>query len=142
MEPDQRIEAAQHFIRTCYSELNKTEAETERRLQQVRQQMESQGYYEHTEEELRHGAKMAWRNSNRCIGRFFWESLIVLDERHVQTEEEMAQALLRHIEFATNGGKIRPTITVFAAETPERPAMRIWNHQLIRYAGYETEYGV
>ncbi|WP_368738983.1 nitric oxide synthase oxygenase, partial [Staphylococcus aureus] len=27
------------------------------------------GTYTHTEEELIYGAKMAWRNSNRCIGR-------------------------------------------------------------------------
>ncbi|MFF0830904.1 nitric oxide synthase oxygenase [Brevibacillus sp. NPDC003359] len=142
MEPIQLMEAAEQFIRTCYGELDKTTDETERRLQEVRQMIEQQGYYEHTTEELRHGAKMAWRNSNRCIGRFFWESLIVLDERQAETEEEMAQAMLRHIEFATNGGKIRPTITVFAPTMTGRPHMRIWNDQLIRYAGYETEYGV
>ncbi|WP_409176306.1 nitric oxide synthase oxygenase [Brevibacillus fortis] len=142
MEPIQLMEAAEQFIRTCYRELDKAAEETEQRLQEVRQLIHQQGYYEHTAEELRHGAKMAWRNSNRCIGRFFWESLIVIDERHVETEEEMAQAMLRHIDFATNGGKIRPTITVFAPAVAGRAPMRIWNDQLIRYAGYEAEYGV
>ena len=41
------------------------------------------------------------------------------------------------LQFATNGGKIRSTITVFKQET-----VRIWNYQLIRYAGYETENGI
>ncbi len=142
MEYDQLIQEAEQFIRVCYSELDKTIDEMEQRVREVRELITSQGYYEHTAEELRHGAKMAWRNSNRCIGRFFWESLQILDERQVETEEEVAQALLRHIEFATNGGKIRPTITVFAPTQQDKPQIRIWNNQLIRYAGYETEFGM
>lgn len=142
MEHKQLIEAAEHFIRACYSELGKTIDEEKQRLQEVRKQIAEQGYYEHTTEELSHGAKMAWRNSNRCIGRFFWESLQVLDERQLETEEEVAQALIRHIEFATNGGKVRPTISVFAPRMQDKPQVRLWNHQLIRYAGYETENGI
>ncbi|MGG1659078.1 nitric oxide synthase oxygenase [Brevibacillus sp. NRS-1366] len=142
MEHNQLIEAAEQFIRTCYSELGKSTDEAEQRLREVRHEIALHGYYEHTDEELRHGAKMAWRNSNRCIGRFFWESLQVLDERQLETEEEVAQALLRHIEFATNGGKVRPTISVFAPYRDDRPQIWLWNHQLIRYAGYETEYGI
>ena len=90
-----------------------------------------------TTEELTFGAKAAWRNSNRCIGRLFWNSLQVFDERQLNTEEEIYKALLRHIEYATNDGKIRPTITVFKPNS-----VRIWNYQLIRYAGYETEQGI
>lgn len=142
MEHHQLVEAAERFIQTSYNELQKTADETESRLQQIRKSIAEQGFYEHTPEELQYGAKMAWRNSNRCIGRLFWESLQVFDARKIETEEEMAQALLRHIEYATNGGKIRPTITIFAPSTPDRPQLRIFNHQLIRYAGYETEYGV
>jgi nitric-oxide synthase, bacterial len=36
---------------------------------------------------------------------------------------------------------VRPTITVLAPGTPERPGPRIWNEQLIRYAGYRGENG-
>lgn len=136
------IEAAERFIQTSYSELGKTRDETEARLREVRSAIAQNGYYEHTPEELQYGAKMAWRNSNRCIGRLFWESLHVFDARQVETEAEMAHALFRHIEYATNEGKIRPTITIFAPSVDGKPQLRIWNHQLIRYAGYETEYGV
>ncbi|TSI08291.1 nitric oxide synthase oxygenase [Lysinibacillus sp. BW-2-10] len=90
-----------------------------------------------TTEELVFGARVAWRNSNRCIGRLFWQSLQVFDERHLEMEEDIFEALLRHIDFATNDGKIRPAITVF-----KENEVRIWNYQLIRYAGYETEDGI
>ncbi|WP_411502787.1 nitric oxide synthase oxygenase [Brevibacillus centrosporus] len=142
MEHRELLAAAERFIHTCYGELEKTPQELEKRLQEVRESIAAHGTYEHTAEELRHGAKMAWRNSNRCIGRFFWETLHVFNAREVKTEEQMAKALFHHIEYATNGGKIRPTITVFAPHREGQPQLRIWNHQLIRYAGYETEYGV
>mgnify|MGYP001253799196 CR=1 FL=1 len=135
-------EAAESFIRTCYREWGRTSDEVEQRLYEVRLAIADQGYYEHTPEELQYGAKMAWRNSNRCIGRLFWDSLTVFDARHVETEAEAADALFHHIAFATNGGKIRPAITIFAPKREEKPSLRIWNHQLIRYAGYETEQGV
>lgn len=100
-------------------------------------ELEERGEYIPTTEELTFGAKVAWRNSNKCIGRLFWQSLHVFDERTLTTEEEVFEALIRHIDFATNGGKIRPAITVFH---PTR--VRIWNHQLLRYAGYETNEGI
>jgi nitric-oxide synthase len=46
-----------------------------------------------------------------------------------------------HLREATNGGRVRPTVTVFAPTTPERPGPRIWNEQLIRYAGYRQSDG-
>ncbi|UVI33829.1 nitric oxide synthase oxygenase [Paenibacillus spongiae] len=138
------MEESEAFIRACYRELGRSRAETEERVREVRGSIEGSGTYTHTFEELEHGARMAWRNSNRCIGRLFWESMHVLDARGVQTEEEMAEALYRHIDYATNEGRIRPAITVFpqAADTESGKGPRIWNYQLIRYAGYETPDGV
>ncbi|CAH0120443.1 MULTISPECIES: nitric oxide synthase oxygenase [unclassified Paenibacillus] len=134
--------AASQFIAKCYRELGKDEKETADRLEQIAREIEETNFYRHTFEELEYGAKMAWRNSNRCIGRLFWPSLHVFDARDIDTEEQIYEALIRHIEFATNDGKIRPAITVFAAAGHGRDQVRIWNHQLIRYAGYETEQGV
>ena len=101
------------------------------------QQVEEAGEYVPTTEELTFGARVAWRNNNKCIGRLFWQSLHVFDERVLVEETAIFEALVRHIDFATNEGKIRPAITVFH---PTR--VRIWNHQLIRYAGYETNVGI
>lgn len=133
---------AEEFILQCYQELAKSEDKMTVRLQMIQDEIDLYGYYEHTYEELAHGAKMAWRNSNRCIGRLFWNSLHVVDRRHLEDEEDIAEALLHHIEFATNHGKIKPTITVFRQQKEEGKQLRIWNHQLLRYAGYETDYGV
>lgn len=133
---------AEEFILQCYQELEKSEDEMTVRLQMIKDEIDLYGYYEHTYEELDHGAKMAWRNSNRCIGRLFWNSLHVIDRRHMEKEEDIADALLHHIDFATNHGKIKPTITIFRQQKEEGKQIRIWNHQLLRYAGYETEYGV
>nr|WP_247739284.1 nitric oxide synthase oxygenase [Bacillus sp. 165] len=135
------LQEAENFIALSYRELNKTEVEIEERLHQVKEEIETHGYYVHTFEELEYGARMAWRNSNRCIGRLFWNMLKVFDARDVNTEEQVFNALLNHIEFATNEGKIRPTITIFKPKI-NNEQIRIWNHQLIRYAGYETEYGI
>ena len=80
-----------------------------------------------------YGAKIAWRNNARCIGRLFWKDLTVRDLRHLETAEEVFAACVEHIRLATNGGKIKPTISIF------KPGIRILNPFLIRYAGYEEE---
>lgn len=125
-------EESRQFIVVCYHELGKSMDDTERRLADIRDSIDQTGTYEHTYEELEHGARMAWRNSNRCIGRLFWRSLKVFDERETQRTDDVVNALYRHIQYATNGGKVRPTITVLSSQ------VRVWNHQLIRYAGYDT----
>lgn len=141
LEKELLLQEAEHFIRTCYEELGKSNEEMNRRLRAIQEEIEASGTYEHTFEELEHGARMAWRNSNRCIGRLFWNMLKVFDARSLDTEEQVYKALLQHIEFATNDGKIRPTITILKPKANGRQ-IRIWNHQLIRYAGYETEHGI
>lgn len=135
------LQEAISFIRVCYLELGKTDDETTARISQIKKEIDNTGRYDHTLEELEHGAKLAWRNSNRCIGRFFWESLRVQDKRNLQSEDDIMAALLEHIEWATNDGNIRPVITVFKQQDVETK-VEIWNHQLIRYAGYETEAGI
>lgn len=129
---------AKAFIAACYQELGKEE-EVKDRLEDIKSEIDLTGSYVHTKEELEHGAKMAWRNSNRCIGRLFWNSLNVIDRRDVRTKEEVRDALFHHIETATNNGKIRPTITIFPPEEKGEKQVEIWNHQLIRYAGYESD---
>jgi hypothetical protein len=106
------------------------------RVAQVEKEITSKGTWTPRFEELEHGARMAWRNNARCIGRLFWPSLKVRDLRQISDPAEVHQALLEHLETATNGGKIQPLITIFAPATSEGPAVRIWNHQLLGYAGY------
>jgi len=135
------LKEASDFVECCYKELNKTELEINNRLNEIKKQLVSQGHYTHTNEELVYGAKVAWRNSNRCIGRLFWDNLNVVDQRHLNTEEEIIQALFSHIEMATNQGRIRPVITIFSQKSSFEK-IRVWNTQLIRYAGYRTAQGI
>lgn len=140
-EQDAIFKESESFIRESYAELGKSERETWQRLEEVRKSIEATGTYSHTTEELEYGTKVAWRNNSRCIGRLFWQTLHVFDQRKLRTEKEIANALLHHIDYATNGGNIRPGITVFAPDYAGCH-IRIWNHQLIRYAGYKTAAGI
>lgn len=120
------------FFNLYKHETNQSEEWLQARLAQAQQSS-----FSLTTEELTFGARVAWRNSNKCIGRLFWNSLHVMDQRDLLAEHHIFEALLEHMDYATNGGKIRPVLSVFAHDR-----VRIWNHQLIRYAGYETTEGI
>lgn len=124
----QRIE----FLHLYKQETKQSDAWLQQRIQQAQEPQ-----FSLTTDELTYGARVAWRNSNKCIGRLFWHSLTVFDSRELLEELQIFEALVAHINYATNDGKIRPAISVF---DPTR--VRIWNHQLIRYAGYETKAGI
>ncbi|KAB8163724.1 nitric oxide synthase oxygenase [Streptomyces sp. 3MP-14] len=111
------------------------------RLARVREEIDRTGSYRHTTPELEFGCKIAWRNTARCNGRLYWRSLKILDRRAATTPDEIHRHLLDHLRIATNGGRIRPVISVFAPDTPQRPGPRLWNSQLIRYAGHRSPSG-
>ncbi|MEV6607762.1 nitric oxide synthase oxygenase [Kutzneria sp. NPDC051319] len=134
-EPGDIRAEAEEFLRLFHGEHPKT-GPVAPRLQQVLAEIDETGTYRHTEGELAFGARVAWRNNARCIGRLYWQSLRVRDMRKVRDAATVAAQCAEHLRSATNGGRIRPTVTVFAPDTPTQPAPRIWNEQLIRYAGY------
>ncbi|AYC30433.1 nitric oxide synthase oxygenase [Paenisporosarcina cavernae] len=103
------------------------------RWNEIEEELQQTNTYTLNHDELAYGAKVAWRNSNKCIGRLFWQTMHVDDRRELIEEKAIFDALIHHISFATNNGKVKPTITIF------HPSVRIWNHQLIRYAGYQVE---
>lgn len=107
------------------------------RMRQVRREIAAAGTYTHSRSELEYGGRVAWRNSVRCIGRLYWNSLRVRDRRDVSKASDVAAEAITHLREATNGGRIRPMITVFAPDAPGRPGPRILSSQLVRYAGYE-----
>ncbi|MEN3308106.1 MAG: nitric-oxide synthase, bacterial [Micromonosporaceae bacterium] len=127
------------------------------RLRQVRAEIAQTGTYVHTRHELTFGAQVAWRNSSRCIGRLYWRSLLVLDRRGSDTGTRIFDDLVTHLRIAAGGlaaagddanrvaarrvGQIRPVISVFGQAAPRRRFARVWNEQLIRYAGYRSATG-
>jgi nitric-oxide synthase, bacterial len=136
---DRLFASAERFITQFHSE-NRA-GPPDRRLGHVRREIETTGTYRHTAEELAFGARVAWRNSSRCIGRMYWQSLRVRDRREVTKASDVAAESVAHLREATNGGRIRPVITVFAPDTPGRPGPRIRSPQLVRYAGYRIADG-
>ncbi|WP_033340161.1 nitric oxide synthase oxygenase [Catenuloplanes japonicus] len=144
-DPDAPVDAieAEEFLRLCYGE-EKRLGPVEPRLAVVRAQIAATGTYTQTHDEVAYGAKVAWRNASKCIGRLYWRSLVVLDRRCASSSEHIFALLLRHLRQATgaaNPGQLRPVISIFPPVTPGRPYPRIWNEQLIRYAGYRRADG-
>lgn len=138
--PDVDLDEAEEFIRLFHRE-NPEAGDLSRRLAWLRAEVLTTGTYQQTTAELTFGARVAWRNSARCIGRLYWQSLRVRDLRVVRDADRVAAQCVRHLQLATNGGRIRPMISVFAPNAPGSPGPRIWNEQLIRYAGYRQSDG-
>jgi nitric-oxide synthase len=130
------LAAAERFITQFHDESPGAGAFADR-MRQVRDEVKSHGTYRHTPEELAFAARVAWRNSSRCIGRMYWRTLRVRDRRQVSAADQIAAECAAHLREATNGGRIRPIITVFAPDAPTRPGPRILNSQLIGYAGHQ-----
>ncbi|KAK2169168.1 hypothetical protein LSH36_12g26014 [Paralvinella palmiformis] len=116
-------------------------AEHKARLKEVIDSIQTTGSYDLTYDELCFGSKLAWRNAARCIGRIQWRNLRVIDARDARTPSDMFEYLKEHISYATNGGNIRSCITVFPQRTEERLDYRVWNTELINYAGYRQPDG-
>lgn len=133
-EPD-LLARAEAFLRLYHAE-NTSAGSLSERTRQVRHEIEARGTYRHTAAELAFAARVAWRNSARCIGRLYWRSLQVRDRRHVKVAADIAAECVAHLRTASNGGRIRPLITIFAPEAPGQPGPRIISPQLVGYAGH------
>ncbi|MFJ5879453.1 nitric oxide synthase oxygenase [Streptomyces sp. NPDC093088] len=131
---------AESFVRQFHQEEPRA-GDAERRVREVLAEIDRTGTYEHTPDELAFGARVAWRNAARCIGRLYWRSLVVRDLRHIASADGVADACFEHLRLAGNDGRIRPVISVFAPDRPGRPGPRIVNDQLVRYAGHRTPEG-
>ena len=54
----------------------------------------------------------------------------------------MFKAIVEHIKYSYNDGKIRPAITVFRKRQKQRNDMRVWNPLMAHFAGYKIYTGV
>ncbi len=133
------LERAKNFINQAESWLVAHDSNYDiiNRMEQIALEIQTTGTYTHNSLELEIGAKLAWFNSNRCIGRHLWRSLNVFDCRKQISKTQVVSQLKNHLEFATNGGDIRSSVSIFAPRKPNTvDPVRIGNHQLIRYAGF------
>uniref|UniRef100_W5KSD2 Nitric oxide synthase n=1 Tax=Astyanax mexicanus TaxID=7994 RepID=W5KSD2_ASTMX len=140
--PNELLTQAIDFINQYYKSFKTSKIEEHlARVDEVAREIDATGTYQLTTEELAFGAKQAWRNAPRCIGRIQWANLQLFDGRKCKTAEDMFQFLCAHLKFATNGGNLRSAITVFPQRTDGQHDFRVWNSQLVRYAGYQMNDG-
>ncbi|XP_043910586.1 nitric oxide synthase, inducible [Protopterus annectens] len=140
--PEELLPQAIQFVNKYYKSFKEPKVEEHlARVEAVTKEIEDTGTYKLTYSELTFAAKEAWRNAPRCIGRIQWSNLQVFDARDCRTTKEMFEHILTHIRYATNGGNLRSAITVFPQRTDGKHDFRLWNSQLIRYAGYQMEDG-
>uniref|UniRef100_A0A8C9TBP6 Nitric oxide synthase n=1 Tax=Scleropages formosus TaxID=113540 RepID=A0A8C9TBP6_SCLFO len=130
---------ATDFIDQYYTSI-KRQAHVDR-LEEVKKEIEASGTYQLKDTELIYGAKHAWRNAARCVGRIQWSKLQVFDARDCTTAHGMFNYICNHIKYATNKGNLRSAITIFPQRTDGKHDFRVWNSQLIRYAGYKQPDG-
>uniref|UniRef100_A0A8C3XKM3 Nitric oxide synthase n=1 Tax=Chelydra serpentina TaxID=8475 RepID=A0A8C3XKM3_CHESE len=140
--PEEILPQAIEFINQYYNSFKEPQPEEhQQRMQSVTEEIETTGTYQLTKDELIFATKQAWRNAPRCIGRIQWSNLQVFDARNCTTAKEMFEHICRHLEYSTNNGNIRSAITVFPQRTDGKHDFRLWNGQLIRYAGYQMPDG-
>jgi hypothetical protein len=107
-------EEARAFLTLFYQESGRTKSALGKRWAEVRRSLSKTGTYEHTQQELAYGARVAWRNHGRCIGRLYWESLEVFDCRELTEPESILDRMVQHMRDSLGEGRIRSMISVFA----------------------------
>ncbi|XP_064460172.1 nitric oxide synthase-like protein isoform X2 [Ornithodoros turicata] len=144
-EPRPKEEVLQHakeFLDQYYTSIKRFHSKVhEKRWADVEKQVQQRGTYDLTETELVFGAKLAWRNSPRCIGRIQWSKLQIFDARHCYTSRDMYEAICTHLKYSTNKGNIRSAITIFPPRTDGQHDYKVWNSQIIQYAGHKQPDG-
>ncbi|EQB78374.1 nitric oxide synthase, inducible [Camelus ferus] len=160
--PDELLPQAIEFVNQYYSSFKEAKIDEHlARVEAVTKEIETTGTYQLTGDELIFATKQAWRNAPRCIGRIQWSNLQlpsnpevsvltgtvwvgcvqVFDARSCSTAQEMFEHICRHLRYSTNNGNIRSAITVFPQRSDGKHDFRVWNAQLIRYAGYQMPDG-
>ncbi|XP_018409777.1 PREDICTED: nitric oxide synthase, brain [Nanorana parkeri] len=139
---EQLLPLSKEFIDQYYTSIKRFGSKAHLdRLEEVRREIENNDTYQLRDTELIYGAKHAWRNAARCVGRIQWSKLQVFDARDCTTAHGMYNYICNHIKYATNKGNLRSAITIFPQRTDGKHDFRVWNTQLIRYAGYKQPDG-
>ena len=140
LSPERRAAEARTFLEQYHRENELAPSICSARIREALRELGQTGHYDHTPEELAFGARVAWRNHARCIGRLFWKGLEVADCRGIVEPDEMASRMADHMVFARGDGRIRSTISIFApvrgdAAHADMPA-HVESRQIAQYAGY------
>eukprot|EP00980_Cylindrotheca_fusiformis_P003855 scaffold858_cov123-Cylindrotheca_fusiformis.AAC.31 len=139
LKQEKKIAAARGFYEQVKEELNWSENQLERRLVNIEEEVQRSGTYIQTTEELEVGARLAWRNASKCVGRIAWNTLVIRDCRHISDPNKMCDEMRNHLLEATAGTNIQSVMTVFKPQEPSEVfGTRFWSSQLVRYAAYKN----
>jgi hemoglobin-like flavoprotein len=140
MEWEEKLIAeAKDFFEQIADEHKWSKDQLSRRWLEVVLEIQGTGTYTHTSEELQTGARIAWRNSAKCIGRISWNTLLVRDCRHAESAHDIFKEVEEHLRIATCGTNIQSVMSVFKPKAVnEMWGTRFWSTQLVRYAGYKN----
>ncbi len=130
----ERMAEALAFIQQFCDETGQDKEFALDRLAEVKRALKTDNTYQHTAEELAFGARVAWRNHARCIGRLYWQSLEVVDCRSITEPAAIAARMTAHLHDAYNGGRIRSMISVFKPVEDQCLPATIENSQILQYA--------
>ncbi|MCE7798308.1 nitric oxide synthase oxygenase [Sphingobium sufflavum] len=134
----ERREEAVAFIRQYAREVGMADEPLRLRIAEICDALRRTNHYVHTPEELSFGARIAWRNHARCVGRLTWKSLRVHDHRHIAAPAAVLEQTMADLKAAFNGGQIRSSISIFAPATDKSLPSTFESSQIFRYAGYAT----
>jgi len=126
------------FLKQFYREKGLSEKALNQRIEEVLTAIKTTGTYSHTLDELTFASRVAWRNSTRCVGRYFWGNMIVRDCRDIKDEKAVFETLLEHLRLGINEGNLRAVISIFSHN---KPSIRLYNPLLLMFAGYIQEDG-
>ena len=139
---EKRVAQARDFLDQIAAEQEWPRRKSDKRWSEILGGIRATGTYVQTGEEIEFGARIAWRNAAKCVGRVSWRNLVVRDRRHVTEPRAIFEECVEHLRAASNGGNIDAVLTIFAPSRPgERWGPRIWNGQLVRFAGYRQPDG-
>ena len=139
LRQERMVNKAREFYEQVKLELEWTDAKFEERMLAVEEEIARTGTYIQTSDELEIGARLAWRNSAKCIGRIAWNTLKVRDCRHISRPQDIFSDVKTHLLEATAGTNIQSIMTVYKPQGPMEPlGIRFWSSQIVRYAAYKN----
>lgn len=127
-------EEARAFLEAFHDASGASLRQRQSRWAAVRREISRSGTYLHSPEELAFGARLAWRNSAKCIGRLPWNSLEVIDCRHIVDPDAIHAQMVRHLGMAYGDGRIKSMISIFAPASPSSLPGWIESPQITQYA--------
>mmetsp|Transcript_1755 Transcript_1755/g.3894 ORF Transcript_1755/g.3894 Transcript_1755/m.3894 type:complete len:1532 (+) Transcript_1755:163-4758(+) len=139
LKQERMVATAREFYEHVKEVLEWSDNQLESRFSQIEEEIQATGSYIQTTEELETGARLAWRNSAKCVGRIAWNTLKIRDCRHIKDPDKMFKEVRQHLLEATAGTNIQSVMTVFKPQAAtEVFGTRFWSSQFVRYAAYKN----